>query len=109
LLVVGRDAQEMSAAANAVREMCGGIAAVRAGAVIAQLPLPALGLLSDAPLDEIVRDFDAVENALRDLGVQHRRPFLMLSLLALSVSPRFKFSDKGVVDVEARRLLPTWE
>jgi adenine deaminase len=50
-----------------------------------------------------------VEAALRDLGVRHQRPFLLLSLLALSVSPRFKFSDKGVVDVEARRLLPSWE
>jgi adenine deaminase len=30
----------------------------------------------------------------------------MLSLLALSVSPRFKLSDRGVIDVEARRLLP---
>ena len=33
------------------------------------------------------------------------RPFLMLSLLALSVSPRFKFTDRGIIDVEARRLL----
>ena len=32
----------------------------------------------------------------------------MLSLLALSVSPKFKFTDKGVVDTEARRLLPPW-
>ena len=109
LLVVGRDAGEMCAAANAVYHMRGGVAVVRGGAVIAQLPLPVLGLLSDTSLDEITRAFGSVENALRDLGVQHQRPFLMLSLLALSVSPRFKFSDKGVVDVEARRVLPTWE
>jgi adenine deaminase len=109
LLVVGRDAAEMCAAANAVREMCGGVVVVRAGAVLAQLPLPVLGLLSDAPLDHVVRAFESVENALRDLGMGHQRPFLMLSLLALTVSPRFKFSDKGVVDVEARRVLPTWE
>ena len=109
LLVVGRNAEEMCAAANAVREMRGGIAVVREGTVIAALPLPVLGLLSDAPLEEIVHGFERVENTLRDLGMRHQRPFLMLSLLALSVSPRFKFSDKGVVDVEARRLLPTWE
>jgi adenine deaminase len=109
LIVVGRDAAEMRAAANAVRDMRGGVAVVRDGAVIARLALPEFGLLSDAPLDQVVRAFELVENALRDLGVQHQRPFLMLSLLALTVSPRFKFSDKGVVDVEARRLLPTWE
>lgn len=51
----------------------------------------------------------ATIRAARYLGVRHQRPFLMLSLLALSVSPRFKLSDKGVVDTERRRLLPTWE
>ncbi|MEW5720685.1 MAG: adenine deaminase C-terminal domain-containing protein, partial [Chloroflexota bacterium] len=102
LLVIGRDADEMRAAANAVREMRGGVVVVRDGAVIARLPLPVFGLLNDAPLAETTRVFESVENALRDLGVQHQRPFLMLSLLALTVSPRFKFSDKGVVDVEAR-------
>ena len=109
LLVIGRDVAEMALAANAVREIGGGIVAVAGGEVIAKLRLPVLGLLSDAPLDEIVRDFEAVERALRDLGVRHERPFFMLSLLALSVSPKFKFTDKGVVDTEARRLLPPWD
>lgn len=108
LLVVGCNATEMAAAANAVREIGGGVALVAEGKVIAQIRLPVLGLLSDAPLDDIVRDFEAVEGALADLGVRHERPFLMLSLLALSVSPKFKFTDKGVVDTEARRLLPPW-
>lgn len=109
LLVVGRTADEMCLAANAVGEMHGGIVVVRDGAVVARVALPILGLLSDAPLDTVIRDFESVENALRDLGIRHQRPFLMLSLLALSVSPRYKFSDKGVVDVEARRVLPSWE
>ncbi|HEX9075172.1 MAG TPA: adenine deaminase C-terminal domain-containing protein, partial [Anaerolineae bacterium] len=109
LLVVGREVTEMAAAANAVHEMGGGVAVVRDGAIMAKLPLPVLGLLSDFPLDEITHDFGAVENALRELGVRHTRPFLMLSLLSLSVSPKFKFTDKGVIDTERRQLLPTWE
>jgi adenine deaminase len=106
LLVVGRETSAMAIAANAVREMGGGVAVVRGGLVIASLKLPVLGLLSDAPLEELVRDFDLIEQALRDLGVLHKRPFLMLSLLSLSVSPNFKFTDKGVIDTESRRLLP---
>lgn len=109
LLVCGRSAAEMAAAANAVHAMGGGVAVVRDGVVIAKLPLPVLGLLSDASLDAITHDFAAVEQALRGLGVRHKRPFLMLSLLALSVSPKFKFTDKGVIDTERRELLPTWE
>lgn len=108
LLVVGHDANDMAIAANAVREMRGGVAVVREGKLGATLHLPVFGLISDAPLDEIVREFDGLEIALRDLGVAHQRPFLMLSLLALSVSPNFKFTDKGVIDTERRQLLPTW-
>jgi len=109
LLVVGREVAEMAAAANVVHRMGGGVAVVSEGETRAALPLPILGLLSDAPLDRIVEDSEAVDQALRALGVRHQRPFLLLSLLALSVSPRFKLSDKGVVDTEHRHLLPTWE
>ncbi len=109
LLVAGKDAPELSVAANAVHAMGGGIAVVRSGKTIAQLKLPMMGLLTDAPLDELVKDFESIEHALHELGVQHKRPFLMLSLLSLSVSPKFKFTDKGVIDTEARKLLPTWD
>ena len=108
LLVVGHDANDMAIAANTVREIGGGVIVVRSGQVIATLHLSIFGLISDAPLEDIVPEFDRLETALRDLGVRHQRPFLMLSLLALSVSPKFKFTDKGVIDTEARRLLPPW-
>ncbi|CAG0945054.1 partial adenine deaminase, partial [Anaerolineae bacterium] len=98
LLVVGREADDMASAANAVREIGGGVVVALDGKRIATFHLSVLGLLSDTPLDEIVQEFDALESALRDLGVRHARPFLMLSLLALSVSPNFKFTDKGVMD-----------
>ncbi len=106
LLVVGHDAKEMSVAANAVYAMAGGVAVVLNGEIVASLPLPVLGLLSDAPVAEVARGFGAIEKALRGLGMMHRQPFLMFSLLSLSVSPFFKFTDKGVIDTEQRRLLP---
>jgi adenine deaminase len=108
LVVVGRDAKEMSVAANLVREIGGGIVVVRNYKPIAVMKLPVFGLLSDDTLPNIVRDSQAIDDALRLLGVKSRRPFLMLSLLALSVSPNFKFTDKGVIDTERRQLLPMW-
>ncbi len=109
VIVVGRAAAEMAMVANAVHDMGGGVAVGYHGKVIAKLHLPFFGLLSDAALDDIAHDFAHVERAMRDLGMRHERPFLMFSLLALSVSPKYKFTDKGVVDVEARQLLPTWQ
>jgi adenine deaminase len=51
--------------------------------------------------------FDAIERALRAAGVSVRNPVLLLTLLPLTVSPDWKLSDKGVVDVARRRVLPT--
>ncbi|MBN1966065.1 MAG: adenine deaminase [Anaerolineae bacterium] len=108
LLVIGRDPVSLAAAANAVHAMQGGVAVTQGEEVAAALPLPLYGLLSDQPVGELARDLAAVEDALRAVGMRHQRPFLMLSILALSVSPFYKFTDRGVVDTEARALLPAW-
>lgn len=109
LLVIGRAAQDMVTAANAVHSLGGGVVVARGGQVLASLALPILGLLSDRPLAAVASDFAAIEQALWELGVSHQRPFLLLSVMSLSVSPCFKFTDKGVVDTEQRCLLPPWE
>ncbi len=106
LLVVGRNAQAMSAAAEGVYRMGGGVTVARDSEIVARLALPIMGLLSDDPPAEVARDFAAVEEALRTLGMRHQRPFLLLSVMSLSVSPCFKFTDKGIVDTEGRCLLP---
>jgi adenine deaminase len=106
LIVVGRDAASMALAANEVGRIGGGLVLVSGGRVSATLRLPILGLISDEPVDTLARELDALEAALARQGMKRPRPFLMLSLLALSVSPRYKFSDRGIVDVEARALIP---
>jgi adenine deaminase len=109
LLIIGRDVASMLTAAQTVQRQGGGVVVARDADVLATLPLPLFGLLSDAPAPTVARDLDAVEETLRQLGVDHLRPFLTLSIMALSVSPYYKFSDKGIVDTERRALLPTWE
>lgn len=109
LLVVGRDPEKMAAAANDLRERRGGIVLLDEGAVAAHVPLPVFGLLSDEPCEVVAGRFDELEHALARLGMKRSRPFLMLSLLALSVSPHYKISDRGIVDTEARSLLAPFE
>lgn len=106
LLVVGRQVQAMLRAANAVHAMGGGVAAADARQVKAALHLPVFSLLSDQPVEVVAEQMERVEQALASLGMRHKRPFLLLSLLSLTVSPYYKFSDRGVVDTERRSLLP---
>ncbi len=88
--------------------MGGGVAVAKGAGLLASLPLPYFGLLSDAPVPDVARKLGAIETALHDSGMVHQRPFLLLSLMALSVIPYVKFTDKGVMDTEQRQLLPTW-
>jgi adenine deaminase len=108
LLVIGRDAVSMSRAAQEIQRMGGGVAVAQDETLLARLPLPFFGLLSDDPVSEVARQLETVEAALRGLGMTHQRPFLLLSIMSLSVSPYAKFTDRGVIDTELRQLLPTW-
>ncbi|MCL4247929.1 MAG: amidohydrolase family protein [Anaerolineae bacterium] len=108
LLVIGRDAVSMSRAAQEVHALGGGVAVARNDDLLASLPLPYFGLLSDAPVPEVAQKLEAIEIALRGLGMTHQRPFLLLSIMSLSVSPFVKFTDRGVIDTELRQLLPPW-
>lgn len=68
LLVLGRDATDMAAAANAVIAAQGGVAVAKAGAVTALLPLPVCGLLSDAPTTEVAASFAALRRAAAEIS-----------------------------------------
>ncbi|MFO8150613.1 MAG: adenine deaminase C-terminal domain-containing protein [Trueperaceae bacterium] len=108
VFVLGRSPADMAAALRAVLAAGGGMAfAPGDGGPLAALPLPLAGLLSDEPIDAVAADFDALERGLRDAGVGVKHPVLLLTLLPLTVSPDWKISDKGVVDVAGRRVLPT--
>lgn len=57
LNLFGRDPADFALAANTVIEMGGGMAVASKGQVLARLPLPIAGLVSDAPPEEVARAF----------------------------------------------------
>lgn len=96
----------MMAAARLVGRMGGGLAVAVGGEMVAALPLPVAGLMSDQPI-EIVRDgLDRLLAASRDLGATLPNPFMSLSFLALPVIPHLKLTDKGLVDVDDFQIVP---
>ncbi|MYD10362.1 MAG: adenine deaminase [Chloroflexi bacterium] len=105
LLVIGRSPAAMAQAANAVQRMGGGVAVAWDEGLIASLRLPYFGLLSDEPVADVADGLAAVEDAMRGLGAHQTRPFLTFSIMSLSVSPYAKFTDRGIVDTESRRLI----
>jgi adenine deaminase len=79
--------------------MQGGFVAVADGRVLARVPLPIAGLMSDQPLERVREDMDRLNTATKSLGCDLHAPFMALSFLALPVIPDLKLTDRGLVDV----------
>jgi adenine deaminase len=106
LVVVGVDDADMTACAERLQEIGGGIAVARGGAVRGELALPVAGILSDEPVEDVVARLEELQAMLREQGVGDAAPFMTLSFLALSVIPALKITDRGLVDVERFELVP---
>ena len=106
LIVAGCDDGSMMTAARAVGKLGGGLVAAVDDRVLAQVPLPVGGLMSDQPLEVIRRQMDELVGTARDLGSPLHDPLMTLGFLALEVIPSLKLTDQGLVDVEAFDFVP---
>ncbi len=106
LVVIGLTDEDMAFAVEHLAQIGGGIVVVDGGQVVAECPLPIAGLLSDAPLAEVIAQSAATNAAAHDLGWTGATPFLTMAFLALSVIPALKITDRGLVDVDRFELVP---
>jgi adenine deaminase len=100
VIVVGVSDEDMAACVRRLAELGGGIVVVRDGTVLAELALPAAGLMSDRPSGEVATALAGLRGAAQSLGVHVRAPFMALSFLGLSVIPSLKITDRGLIDVD---------
>ena len=106
LVIAGCSDEDMLQAAQEVEKLNGGWVVVADGQLLAALPLPIAGLLSDQPLEQVAQaNLDLIE-ATRKLGGTAPNPFMSLSFLALPVIPSLKLTDLGLVDVDQFSLVP---
>lgn len=100
LVVIGADDQAMLRAAQTVDAMGGGVVVVDDNGVVAQLPLPVAGLMSEEPVEEVRQAYDALIAAAHAQGSELHDPLMAMSFMALEVIPSLKLTDLGLVDVE---------
>lgn len=109
LAIVGTNDSDMLAGARALERAGGGQCVVRDGHVLAMLPLPIAGLMSDQPAEVVIRQQRALLDAARALcapGAATFDPFMPLSFLPLPVIPHLKLTDLGLVDVDRFCVVP---
>lgn len=98
LLIVGMNDEDMALAGNTLAECGGGMVAVRNGKVLALVPLPIAGLMSDQPVEEVARQVAKLHQAWKELGCRLVSPFMTMALLSLPVLPELRLTNRGLVD-----------
>ena len=105
IITSGTTDEDILAAVSRVQKIHGGLVVVNNGKVVAEIPLPVAGLMSDKPLDVVVKKLTELDSAIKGLGVTIEHPFGILSFLALPVIPELKLTDKGLVDVKQFKIV----
>ena len=108
LIAAGADDRSMRTALRAVARFGGGYAAALGDEVLAVVPLPIAGLISNCSADRVRLQMRVLTAATRELGCALPDPFMPLSFLALEVIPQLKLTDQGLVDVERFQRVDLW-
>lgn len=108
IVAVGVSNEEIEAAVLALREQQGGIVLVKDGRVIADMPMPIAGLMSDHRGEWVAQKLEDIHRkAFEELGISGGvEPVMTLCFMSLAVIPDIKLTDMGLVDVLNFRFLP---
>lgn len=106
LCVVYRDADSAYEACRALVACRGGMCCAMPGRQTVTLPLPVAGLMSTLPCGELARQAGEMKQALRRAGMPQSNPLVRIVTMALPVIPEAKYTDLGLVDVYAKKVLP---
>jgi adenine deaminase len=108
IVVVGANDPDLLKAIQAIQAMGGGLVAVADERILASVPLPVAGLMSELPVSKVQEQMEALKQTARGLGCRLPDPFMTLSFLSLPVIPELKLTDKGLVDVTQFKIVPVF-
>ena len=106
LVVVGTSDAELAHAARTLESLGGGYAVVAEGEVLAVLPLPYGGCMSDLPWEAAYEQLGETTAAARSLGCEVNSPFLTLSFVGLAGVPDYGLTEKGLIETFTQSFLP---
>lgn len=108
IIVVGDNDRDMALAVKEMMRTQGGYTLVRDGEIYGTLPLPVMGLMSDAGYESVNEALAKMIPKAHEMGVKDGfDPFITLSFMALPVIPEIRITPSGIYLVKEDRMLRT--
>ena len=105
IIVVGADDGDMATAVNRIHSLQGGALVCKDANILAELPLPLFGLISDLTMEDLIQRFEDVTRAARKLGVPFPEPILSLITLTGAAIPYLRICEEGLVNLKDGKTL----
>ena len=106
IIVIGDNDEDMVLAVNELIRTQGGYTVAERGKIFETLPLPIMGLMSDAGFDHVDHTLKKMIAKAHKMGVpKDMDPFITLSFMALPVIPELRITPRGLFHVGEFRLI----
>ena len=108
IIVVGDNDHDMALAVKEMIRTQGGYTLVGNGKIYGTLPLPVMGLMSDAGYENVNEVLARMIPKAHEMGVKDGfDPFITLSFMALPVIPEIRITPRGIYLVNEDRMIRT--
>ena len=105
IIVAGTRDVDMAAAVNRIHELQGGAVVCENKKILAELPLPVFGLMSELPIEIIARRLQKIKKEIKRLGVPFPDPILTLITQTGAAIPYLRICEEGLVNLKNGKTL----
>ncbi|MBC8438800.1 MAG: adenine deaminase [Deltaproteobacteria bacterium] len=105
IIVLGANEADMALAVNRIMDLKGGSVVCANGIVLADLPMPILGIMSDLSMEQIARKTEQVNKAAKELGTIFEDPILSLVTMTSAAIPFLRICEEGLVNLKDGKTL----
>jgi len=106
IVVVGADDHDMAEAVLALGRLGGGYVAVADGQVLAEVPLPVAGIMSDKPWELVYDELKHADEVAASLGCLIHSPFMILAFVGLAGVPDLGLTELGLIETASQSFTP---
>ncbi|SHL61628.1 Adenine deaminase [Shouchella rhizosphaerae] len=105
IILIGKSIPAMIQAFNELKAQGGGLILVENEEVIGRVRLPLLGMMSAAPMEDIMAEEQSFVSLLRERGYKFEDPMYSLQFFSATHLPYIRVTQRGIYDVRKKGIL----